>query len=542
MFERVRNSLQDYIVNNIINNSNSNDAYKQCDNFGFLSLLKQSKLYWICSIITAALCYGFTLTNYTYFVDDLMFETLFKDHLGLAAGRWGYVVLMKVFNTLYFLPYWRVFIGVSFILTGATIFCGLYRKYSNGRFDSKAATIFTCVAISFPWIAELFFVTTATIGIGFLITLTAISLFFTCRWIIEKKHFLNAIPSVLVLGYAIAFYEPAVVLYLSGCFTLLLTHFLFSTDKTDFRRFMLMSVQIVLFALVGIGVWRAGVTVLQNALAVLPIEYISHFTHHNTSGVTAFFETLAHVIYWLVKHRVLPPIDGSVVDMIVWFSTVLLVLTSTVLAIVLRKSSICLAGVAAVFSSYGMYFVLGTASVLNRIAITFFLPVAFTAALIYIMVSSVKLKRIKLKYLVVFAVIWVVFIQSREMNQVYLLDYQRYQRDVMVMHTIVHDLGYEQEKPVIFVGYLPDPLPKRELAGISLFNINRMSPTLEVNTYGIEAFFRVHSFSLHVSPDIDVDFNELRFQIADMPSWPRDGYIREYDDYTIVRLGSSNWD
>jgi len=510
----------------------------------FLDLFKQSKLYWICTSITAALCYGFTITNATLLTDDLVWESHFNEHVVLAAHRWGYLILRDVFDTLIYLSYWRAFLGLLLLIAGMTIFCGLYKRYSGGRFDDKAAVILTCVGISFPWIADIFVLTTATVAVGWMVVLTAISLFFACRWIIEKKHFLNLVPGTLLLSYSIAFYEPSVVLFLVGGFSLLLIKSIFDEEAKGFLKTLLMSIKIIAIVIAGVIVWRLIAVFFQYLLSVSTIYYTEKLVFYDTSNAWILIKSFLWFSLGFIRLVILMPFSEGVsaVSIIVWLAAALLILTGLFLSVKHKKPAICFLGIATAVSAYGMYFALGNASLLNRYVFTFFLLVAFTLALFYVITRDIAYKKFKVRYLVLFIAFWLVFVQSREMNQVYHLDYERHERDVMILNTIVHDLGELQEKPVVFVGFLPDVMPTRDrFVGVSLFTINRDAPSVELDSFWIEAFFRTQKFPLPART-ISVDENEVRNQIIGMPNWPQYGYIKELDDYFIVKLGPSFFD
>ena len=540
---RFYKKFQDYVVYNVISNANSESircggAVEKSD---FLELFKQPRFYWTCVTITTVLSYGFRLSNISMMSDDLVMEHNYRyrqDFL-LSGGRWGFVLLLHIFNTYFFLPYWRAFIALLLIVTGLTLFCGLYRKYSNGKFDSKAAAVFTSVAISFPLIADLFIFTVATVEIGLIIVLAGISLFFATIWIIDKRHLFYAIPAGFALGYAIAFYEIAMIIFLIGGFTILLTHFLFSKEDGKLYQFLLVSAKLGLIAGIGLFLWKMGATILRNLYSIDRISYAGGMITHDITSVNMFLMSLVRFIATFFEQRILlPPLDGSAIDILVWCATIALLAMSVVLSVVLKKPAVSLAGIVAVGSGYGMHFVLGSVSPPNRMILTFCILIAFTLALIYMISRSIAYKNIKIKHLTIFVILWVVAFQSRYMNQIFYLDYQRYQRDVMIMNTIISDIGIGQEKPVLFVGLIPDTLPRREYVGYSLFNLHRSHR--ELWNWLIYEFFKAHNFPFIAAVDVNED--EIRNKITDMPSWPKDGYVREFEYFIIVRLGPSALD
>ena len=541
VIERIRKNVNKHVKRIIIEDYKPKANISELDRSGFFGLFMQNKNYWICTILTALLCYGFTLTNATLLTDDLVFDSHYSNnHVKLAVGRWGYLIFRDVLFTFLYLPFWRAFNGMCLIITGSTMYCGLYRKYSGGKFDNKTATIFTCVAISFPWIADLFVLTETTILMGWIFTLAGVSLYFSCKWIIEKKNALYLIPSSVILGYATAFYEPAMVFYLAGGFSLLFLHFLFKEKSGGFSRFLIMSVQFAVITVLGVIVLRLGAIFFQYLLSIEPMYYREQLLFHDTSSVWALIKSVIRFTLSFTRIFIFPPSDGNTIRMIIWAASVCVVITSFILSVSFKKLSIFLAGAATVVSAYGLYFALGILHMLNRNVYTFLLLIAFASALLYQVIRNIEIKRVKLKYLAVLIVVWLVLFQSREMNQIIHLDYQRHQRDVMILNTIVHDLGRGREKPVVFVGFIPDTLPRREFVGVSLFRINRETPWTELDVFWISGFFRAQGFPLQ--EPIEFDRDEICRYIVDMPSWPQSGYIKELDDYVIVRLGYSYLD
>jgi len=175
--------------------------------------------------------------------------------------------------------------------------------------------------------------------------------------------------------------------------------------------------------------------------------------------------------------------------------------------------------------------------------LSFFMLIAFTLALLYMVLSNISYRKLRIKYIMIFFVVWTVLFQSRAINEIFYLDFQRYQRDVMIMNTIIHDLGLEHDKPIVFVGFIENPLPEREAAGISIFDFARRNmPIWELFDVQHYEFFVAHNFPLVRPQASDIDLEELQIKISDMPSWPEEGYILEHDNFIIVKLGYSPLD
>jgi len=505
---------------------------------GFTGLFKQSSFYWICVIITAILCYGFALTHHTIGLDTALLRTP-DGFLLLGTWRWGRELFKLIFDTYYLLPFWRNFIALILIITGLTLFCGLFKKYSHNKFDDKAATIFTCVAISFPWIAHLFVFMLATIEIGLIILCAGISLYLSSKWVFEKKSILYAFPCPLLLGFALDFYELVILMFLIGAFLLVLTKTIFSKEDSNIRHFSVMAVKFSLITPLSIVVWRFGRVFVEGFDR---LSHLDNYVRHDTSNVIGLlwsvFRFCVHFVYNFILS---PPLGRGFVIILVWASSILLLVIGLLFAIIVKKSTLFWASLATIVSAYGVHLITGNIFPIYRTILHLFILVAFVFALIYMIFKNIEFKGIKFKYIITILMIGVVLLQSRSMNQVFYLDHLRYQQDIAMMNTIIHDLGGRvPNKPVLFVGIIPDTPPNIGLVGISMFHIiGQISPHHELFDLQVHNFFRHHGFPIRHPGQIDT--NILRYRIADMPSWPNEGYIREFDDYIIIRLGRSAW-
>jgi len=535
------NSFRDLIVDN---QSTNRKLHKDTD--GFVDLFNQSKFYWVCIIIATTLSYGFTLTHFSIGVDDEVFHYYFQGHGLLMQGRWGSTILRPLFDSYLFLPFWLDFIALIFIVIGLTLFCGLFQKYSNRRFDDKASAIFSCIAISFPWIAHLFIFMAATLGIGLHLVFVGISLFLASKWIIDKKHFSYGIVGALSLGFATAFAETAMVFFMTIGFALILLKLMTSPDKEAMYLVdgIILFLKLIATVIVGLLIWRLGGVILLTIHNLSASGYVMGHQNLDTSSFIGFVTTFSGFLINFIQHRVLMVGNfvPTTIDRMIWVASIILIYIGTNITVALNRRAVLFITLMLVASAYGLIIVTGNTTPLLRITYTFSVLIAFCVALIYMLLQNISYKKFKIKYLVLFIALWLTLFQTREMNIIFFLDYQRYQRDVMVMNTIIHDLnGLERDKPIVFVGLLPNGLPINEVAGATLFNWSRSGTSHgELHTSRLFYFFGMHGFTINrFTQPIDID--QLRLQIAEMEMWPADGYIREFEDYVIVRLGPSRF-
>lgn len=193
----------------------------------------RDKYYWVTVSLTIALAYGFTLTNFSMGVDDESFELYISDGGLLAQGRWGGYIARFVINTYDFLPFWRDLLGVLLIAIGITFWGYIIQKFSDNYFNNVAITVFACVAISCPLIADnfIFMLTTIEMGTVFCLIPLALNGFF--EYTMQKRNFLKMLPSVFLCNCALAFSELAIVYFLFGVFMLCFISVNFSKSKTE---------------------------------------------------------------------------------------------------------------------------------------------------------------------------------------------------------------------------------------------------------------------------------------------------------------------
>ena len=503
-------------------------------------LFKQSRFYWSCVAITAVLSYGFTLTNFSITADDEFFERFIHDGALLAEGRWGYVPLQRIFNSYIFLPFWRSFIALILIVAGITLICGIFRRYSRNKFDDKASTIFACVAISFPITAHIFSFMLATIELGLNLVFVGLALYLFARWSLDHGKWSYGILSALSLGYAIAFRETAVVFFMISGFALLLLAFIYGNDQkiSKIKSAIIVFIKMAGVLVASVATWFLGAMFFQRLLSVEPLVYTTGMVRYDTTSISMLIRSVVRFVV-LFPITILRTTSGIASWMIIG-ACLALVGVGVVYGIKLKRVSIFLTTVFLVISSFAMYLVLGWAEPYYRMRTPFMILVGFALALGYIISTQFEWKKVKLKYFMVFMCIWMVFYGSRMMNQIFYLDYLTYRKDVLVMETIIHDLeGVQNEYPIIFVGFLPQQLPLNEKAGYSIFNSGRRLTWLaEVNVQRAHRFFEMHGFPIEHPGEVEKGV--LVYYIADMENWPTQGYIRQTEDFVIVKLGPSS--
>ena len=505
----------------------------------FTDFFMRDKFYWICVSIVTALSYGSAITNSAVGIDDEGMRDYFAHHGLLSQGRWGDTLVMWLVDIYWFLPFWKELLGLIILVAALTFTCGIFEKYSQGRFNDKAATVFTCVFVSFPYMADLWIFKMRVVNTGILLFFSALAVYLFAKWLIDKKHFIYGLLSALSLGFASAFFEIAMIFFLViGFGVMFFSNVYAQKNDHDFFNFAVSVVKIGAVSVGGVIVYQVGAVVLQMLFNVSASGYTAAFIGYDTSSVSAFFRSVVWFVMSFRDTRILSAGSGLLEDRLIWATSVIFVLLSIGYSVWRKRIVVLFCGLLVVVAAYSLMIATGSVWFPFRVLSAFSIFVALCFSFMYMISDRVNWNKIRGSALMGFVIVLVVITQSRDMNKIFYMDYLRYQRDIMVMHSIVNDLG-GVDKPVVFIGLLPNTLPNaRDVAGQTLFNWDRnVGGDYELRFGRIQAFFDMHGFPITALSHIDA--NKIPPEVAYMPAWPTDGYIREFDEFVVVRLGLS---
>lgn len=512
------------------------------------TVLNRGKLYWICVSITAALCYGFTLTNFSVGVDDERFKIFSTRGEWAAQGRWGSYVTKYLFNSYEFLPFWRDFIAVLLMIFGVTLWCYFIQKYSNDFFNKNSLIVFACVAISFPYIASAFILEMLTIEIGLIFALSALSLLFAAKFFIKasendlpKHTWKYLIVSILLLTYAISFYETSCSFFLTGIFILCIILSSTSSNKNEYSTKKCIGIffSLIFVLLASIILWKIIGVLVVKTLSMQMSGYTNHMIAYDKNNLFQSFITF--VPNWfkmLIQNAATDMADFTFI-----FSTVVVIAISTYLSIKNKKWIILLFGIGCVLSAQSMYFLTGYLWLAKRSLYSMCVLTGFACALLFAVLENVHVGKLKLRNVVAFVMVLIVFYQSKSLNQVFFTDYLRYQMDISTMNTIALEIEKTQsentKKPVAFVGALNEyNLKLGDIEGHTLFMWDRIyTVDQELASVRIFDFMNMHGYNIQKAENVNPE--KLKKQILDMPTYPRNGYVKDCGDYIIVKIGKS---
>ena len=140
-----------------------------CTDLG--AAFRMKPFYWWSVILTAVSCYGFTLTHHSKGVDDVHMILYFEWKELLRQGRFGTEFLMPFLDISDFIPFWVDFTAVCLFVLGAWLWSRVFLSSMKQK-SYAAATIFSCLLISCPYIAHMFVFMPTTIPFGMILVLS----------------------------------------------------------------------------------------------------------------------------------------------------------------------------------------------------------------------------------------------------------------------------------------------------------------------------------------------------------------------------------
>jgi len=524
----------------------------------FLDYFKLGNPYWISVVITAILCYGFTLTNHSIGMDTELL--IFKDYPSadlLRQGRWGFFLLSLLpIDIFQFVNFWSNFITLILFIISSTLCINLYKRYSNGYFSNTAGIIFSCMSISLPYIATRFFYIGGNIPNGISHILILICAYLTLGFDHEnKKTILNKIISllicILVLTFCISLYEHSLSKYLILLYSFIFLLFITSNNNNFDKMKILISRTLITIFICGISIilWRVIGKGVQNITGLEPYGYVlDSYMKYDFNSISAFINSIKYSFINLITN--IFSFNNIYSNNLIITSRIIILISVLFFTIIKRQASVFLAGILLLLSSISLEIVSNNYDLLSRIKYYTANFVAFSFALLYILFNKITIKTFKIKSIISVIIILIILNSSLWMNKIFYEHYSAYQYRLGVMRSISNDLlKYDQYKPVGFIGELPvKKILDTSIYDITHLNYSNLFPMLRANL-SIYAFFANHGYRLYGFDSnkfmgVSMPYGFLsKLEIEDfnsMPSYPNDGYILETDEYIIVKIGSLN--
>lgn len=496
----------------------------------------QKKSIVFCVVLTAILCFGFTVTNFSVGIDDMASSYyLNSGNLGnmLQQGRLLHVALNMVTRSVEFLPFFMDFVGAFLFTVSALLYCALFQYITGGRLTTVSLICFACVYLSSSILAEKFIYQLDVMATMLSYCCGAVSLMYAWRFVKEKKASL-ALKSTAVLMVSIASYESFIFLYVCGVFAIFLLEAIFLDGYRKFRDIFLDGLKYAAILFATIALYYGLVAVVQHLTGQAGIYTRYSVWGDSAEGFLGTFRTISVTIADYFRSS----LSARYVPILAFCLFCAVGLGVSVLLSVRKKNvwlPVCF--LALLVSNFFIHYAVGAFTA--RAAQTFCFFVGFTV----LMLVETFRECPRCKNLICAAVVVLVFIQSADMTRWFYNDYARYQKEKFVIDTIANKVVSEcdPDKPLIFTnapffGHLNTAVyPGRQHNGHSL--IYWMGYAFEDKTQPfIAEVFRFHGYDFIQSPT-EEQYDRAEIEAESMPAWPQTGSIQEFEDFIVVNFG-----
>lgn len=517
-------------------------------------------IYIICVVVTVALSYGFMLTHISMGIDDEAYDRYFTQNEFAAQGRVGYLLIRPLLDIYTFTPVWKETFGIILFVGVIGLCVYLFREISHNEISWISLTIFSLISLSFSIISEKFIFTGCVTATPFewILCVAAICALVKAQIAANKKSFWKRYAlGILLFSFALLFEKALVIFIITIAFQAAIVMQIFkksmgyNNSKTMFQLLKLLVVAVIFSFILSL----AGTKLVLNAINLEYVPYVEGYIKYDWHDLWGSF---SNCFLELRQFFIESAKQNEAIRMfLIVYAGLLFSGIATAFATRNIWLALCVLGYCAI--PFLPYFITGNPYLPLRIMDFWSVWVGFAFGAIYLF-FSILLKNAHLKayasYLMIMLCALCVIKQSYSMTQVFMIKYQKYQKDVCRMERIIYDVealvGSPIDRPVLFLGLFPvnKEVMQNEMAGRSIFNHDRIfSPDSEIISGRIYDFFAEHGYPLNRPKELSYEGSEFqefqdlaRVRVSSLSNYPQEGYIKEYPEYILVRLGQPHYE
>ena len=526
--------------------------------------------WYVISIIFAAIAgYGYEITHTSMGIDDVCINIYFDDGLGVAIGRWPFYLINKVFHVTGFQPFMVELMAVCILCFASILWAGVLRYIIGDKLPVICYIAFSAMFLDYPLIAEVFIFYLQN-GIAFIYAFIAIAIFdfyyIQTHKIEKKQRIIHILCSSIIVSAAIGFYESAANVYLFAVILMMLIDCIGekrlnpSTLKNLFFTLFLMA-RILVYAIVE----RTLITRL--CRAVFDIESYGYRSVQNALWIFRYPGRIQTIVRQIIRDYY---VAGTKFYPITLFVLASLFFGVLVLAYTIYKKNgyIFLLGI-------GLYLSLFILSIPQGEVLPYrtnqmlSLFVAFALFEFCVIVQKCRYRLIRVLGMIL--AVSFIYNAAFDLNGWFAFEYQKNQAELAVIDNIAYELqkGYDiDNKPVVFIGEYQ--LGSATLDKCSIHSgdagyqtIKSLNDWMEIETgeqyvytqtlsesvvdWAIWGFSRYEGYNremirLFAARGCQLLWggNELYEKALEreeeLNRYPVNGYIKEYEDYIVVRF------
>lgn len=535
-----------------------------------VSYFINNKWYMVSLIFAAIAGYGYEIIHTSMGIDDVCIEIYFDDGLGVAIGRWPFYLINKIFHLTDFAPFILEFIAVAFMVFAAILWSTVIRYILQRELPIICYIVFSAMLVDYSLIAEVF-VYYLQNGIGIIYCLTAVALFVFYYIQTEDMKWKQKVPYIACMSamtcLTISFYESAAPLFLFGVIAVMLIDAI-SVNRMKVNKFlkcfecMFLTGRVLIYGIIG----RSVITKI--CMLVYGIEEYNYRSVSSALWMLEYPGRIVHLIKQTMRDYVMIGLEYYPIGLFV-LASVIFVIAIFVFTINKKNLYIPLMGLGAYISIFILSLIQGTVLPYRANQI---LAVFVALILLLVCYCATKIPQKPVRIIALLLVISVVYNSAFDLNQWFAFEYKRNQHEIEEVHHIAYDLrsgGYDiNNKPVVFVGeYVLDEAIQMEYSIdssspayslVEQINASMYESTPEIYPYTQVLSYSfldwsITSFSLYEGYNREIIrlfekeglslvwggselYEKGVERMEDLQRYPTEGYIKEYDDFILVRF------
>lgn len=493
-------------------------------------LLKNS-LYITFLILLGIASYGFTITHFAMGIDDFglghyMDLSPESSNNMLQQGRLLHIVLYYLTGLMDVIPFLNNFISAALIVFSALLLCGLADAASNGRFNTFQQIIFAGLYISSPVSAFKFIydLDVVAVSISGVCCVLAVIMGFE---FLESRKKAGLFKTLGLFFLAVSSYESfnAVIICLVLFVLLLLCLY---RDKKP-RELCLAGLKLAGMLACALAAYYILVFLLQLLTGNNGHERLNLFNRGRP-----VIELLKEIARRLINFKLF---------FIAEFAAAALLSVPLAVYFSVKKKSFFVFLLFAAMGAFTLAIPVVQGALYYRTCQPFGLFIAAVALLITEIFRNRQALRVIAACMAALALIW----QLKDINLWFYKDWANYQKNVYAIHNIATELnsGYSiEEKPVCFVNRDYDSFLMSWEADKMQYEIGESPIVAAVAFCGditcpeLIELFEKQEYTFLIQPTLEQAQKAVQYS-SGMPGYPKEGYIAEYEDIIIVKLGEA---
>ena len=535
-----------------------------------------NKVYAAVLSLTAVCSYGFLISHETVGIDDTCIPLYFEDGLAPAVGRWTLYLINKCIRLSDFAPWMTEIAGVLLLLFAVTVWCVLFSRILGRGKSIAGYTFFSAIFLSCPLISEIY-VYYLHNGISLAYGLTGISLLLVLKALEagggKRKAVSYTVGAAAVLAAALGCYESFMIVFSVGMLLVFILLRGFADNERKYPVNPMGWIGMLFVTTVSSITFRWLILSLLAAVFHIEIpenfnvEFRSIFSFEDMTRAEFFMNFKRFWLKYYLNAFAYPPIAVLV------FGIAVLLVICIVRGVRKKDIYLPLAALAVPLAPACMVIVEGKDTYYRA---SQYVPL-IGAFVIFLLLTLIKeyLPQTCMTVGVALAVV-LLWNQCTEMNKWFYVDYLKYQDTRNVMEQVAYDLekDYDLEKPIVFRGayHVPYGIAKDAYLdfGSARYRLIRRigdlidphlvekynaeggygyafaeTPINSTLRWGVTAFDgtagELGNFMKMLGHDFKVEtdlakIEEAESRTKEMAHFPKNGYIREFEEYIIVNF------